>query len=51
VEVLWSDWRDVEGEKVAFHIERKEAGQTTLQLVITSALVSPKADDGRFPGR
>jgi hypothetical protein len=51
VEVLWSDWRDVEGERVPFRVERREAGQTTLQLVLTSAVVSPKADDGRFPGR
>jgi hypothetical protein len=51
VEVLWSDWRDVEGERVPFRVERKEAGQVTLQLVLTSVFVSPKADDGRFPGR
>lgn len=51
VEVFWSDWRDVDGEKVAFQVERKEAGQTTLRLALTSALVSPKVDDGRFSGR
>jgi len=51
VEVLWSDWRDVDGQKVAFQVERKEAGQATLRLALTSALVSPKADDGRFSRR
>ena len=51
VEVFWSDWRDVAGEKVAFRVERKEAGATTLQLALTAALVSPRADDGRFSGR
>ena len=51
VEVLWNDWRDVGGEKVPFRVERREAGRTTLQVTITAALVSPKADDGRFSGR
>lgn len=51
VEVFWSDWRDVNGEKLAFQVERKEAGQTTLQLTVESALVSQMADDGRFSGR
>ena len=51
VEVLWSDWRDVEGQKVAFLVERKEAGETTLRLTLTSVLVSPKAADGTFSGR
>ena len=48
VEVRWSDWREVDGEKVAFHVERKEAGQTTLQLILNSVLVSQAADDGKF---
>jgi hypothetical protein len=51
VEVLWRDWRDVQGEKVPFSVERKESGRTTLQLTFSSAFVSPRVDDGRFSGR
>jgi len=51
VEVFWSDWRDVQGEKIPFTVERKEEGRTTLLVRISSALVSPRAADGRFPGR
>jgi hypothetical protein len=51
VEVFWSDWRDVQGEKIPFSVERKESGRTTLQLTFSSAFISPRADDGRFSGR
>jgi hypothetical protein len=51
VEVFWSDWRDVQGEKVPFTVERKEGGRTTLLVRISSAVVSPQATDGRFPAR
>jgi hypothetical protein len=51
VEVLWGDWRDVQGERVPFSVERKESGRTTLQLTFSSAAISAKAEDGRFSGR
>lgn len=51
VEVFWSDWRDVQGEKIPFAIERKEGGRTTLSVRISSAVVTPQAADGRFPAR
>ena len=51
VEVFWNDWRDVQGEKIPFTIERKEGGRTTLLVTISSAVVSPQAADGRFPAR
>jgi hypothetical protein len=49
VEVFWSDWRDVQGERIPFAIERKEGGSTTLLVRISSAVVSPRAADGLFP--
>jgi len=51
IEVLWNDWRNIQGERVPFSVERKEAGRTTFQLNFSSAVVSAKADDGRFSGR
>jgi len=51
VEVFLSDWRDVQGERIPFTIERKEGGSTTLLLRISSATVSPRIADGLFPER
>ena len=51
VEVFWSDWRDVQGERIPFTVERKELGRTTLLVKLFAASVSPKAEDGYFSGR
>jgi hypothetical protein len=51
VEVFWSDWRDIQGEQIPFTVERKEGRRTTLRVQLSSAVVSPAAADGRFPGR
>jgi hypothetical protein len=51
VEVEWSDWRDVQGEKIPFSVERKQGGRTVLQLTFSSVLISPRADDNRSSGR
>ena len=48
VEVRFEDWRQVQGQKVAFRISRIETGTPTITLTINSASVGPLMNDGIF---
>jgi hypothetical protein len=48
--VVIDDWRDVEGEKIPFHIERWENNKLSIQLKFDSATVSAGAEDGSLGG-
>jgi hypothetical protein len=46
--VVLDDWRDVQGEKLPFRIERWENNKLTMHLVLGSAAIAPAAEDGTF---
>jgi hypothetical protein len=50
VEVVIQDWRDVQGEKIPFWVERWEDRKLTMRLILTSANVSTGAEDETFKG-
>jgi hypothetical protein len=51
VHIVVEDWRDIEGEKVPFRIERWEEGKLMLRLTLDEAVVSAGAEDGAFGGK
>lgn len=50
VDVIVNDWRDVDGEKVPFLIERWEDGIRTMQLKLSSAAVAQGSNDDMLGG-
>jgi hypothetical protein len=48
VDVIISDWRDIQGEKWPFVIERYENGKLTMKLTLDSVTVGKAVDDGIF---
>lgn len=50
VEVLFGDWREVEGQRVPHRIMRLENGAAVLTMTFTSTVVSPASGDGAFIG-
>ncbi len=50
VSVVIDDWREVQGEKLPFLIERWENNELTMRLTLNSATVSAGMDDGSFGG-
>ena len=50
VDVIMDDWRDVDGEKVPFLIERWVNGKLMMRLTLMSATVTAATDDGMFGG-
>ena len=50
VDVIIDDWRDVDGEKVPFLIERWENSKLMMRLTLSSATVTAASDDGTFGG-
>ncbi|HEU4388193.1 MAG TPA: hypothetical protein VFV34_10370 [Blastocatellia bacterium] len=48
VDVKFSDWRALGGERIAHRIERLENGTAGLTLSISSVVVGPRRDDGAF---
>ena len=50
VDVVIGDWRDVDGEKVPFLIERWENSKLVMRLTLSSATVTAGSKDGMFGG-
>jgi hypothetical protein len=50
VHVVIDDYRDVDGEKLPFRIERWEDNKLTMRLALDSAVFSAAAEDGIFGG-
>jgi hypothetical protein len=50
VNIVIDDWRDVDGEKVPFLIERWEDSKLALRLELSSATVTAGSEDGTFGG-
>jgi len=50
VNVIFEDWRDIQGEKIPFLIKRFENGNITMSLAISEATVSAGVEDGTFGG-
>jgi len=50
VDVVIDDWREVDGEKIPFLIERWENGKVTMRLTLMSATVTAAIEDGTFGG-
>ncbi|MDM7995527.1 MAG: hypothetical protein QUT30_07580 [Acidobacteriota bacterium] len=50
VDVIIDDWRDIQGEKVPFLIERWEDGIRTMQLKLSSAAVTEGSNDDMVGG-
>ena len=50
VDIVIDDWRDVEGEKIPFLIERYEDSKLTMRLTLSSAAVTAGIEDGTFGG-
>jgi hypothetical protein len=48
VEVEFSDWAEVAGQRYPRRVTRRENGDVTLELQITQALFAPAARDGSF---
>ena len=48
VEVRFSDWRDIQGQKVPFSITRTETGAPTITLTLNFVSVGPQVKDGAF---
>ena len=48
--IVIDDWRDVEGEKIPFRIERWENNKLAMQLTLDSATISAGTDDGSLGG-
>jgi hypothetical protein len=48
VEVVFGDWRDVQGQKLPFSVARFEDGTLKLRLTVTAAAVGPRVNDGPF---
>lgn len=51
VHIVVEDWRDIEGEKVPFRIERWEDGKLKLRLTLDEVIISAGAEDGAFGGK
>ena len=50
VDVVVDDWREVDGEKIPFLIERWENGKLVMRLTLLSAAVTAGIADGTFGG-
>jgi hypothetical protein len=50
VDIVIDDWRDIDGEKVPFLIERRENGKLIMRLTLSSAAVTAGSEDGAFGG-
>ena len=50
VHVVVDDWRDIEGDKVPFLIERYEDNRLILRVTLNSATVTAGVEDGAFGG-
>jgi hypothetical protein len=50
VDIVIDDWRDVDGEKVPFLIERWENSKLVMRLTLSSATVTAGTEDGTFGG-
>jgi hypothetical protein len=50
VDVIIGNWREVEGEKVPFLIERWENSKLVMRLTLSSATVTAGSEDGIFGG-
>jgi len=44
--IVIEDWREVEGEKIPFRIERWDNNKLTMRLSLNSAAVSAASEDG-----
>jgi hypothetical protein len=51
VDVVIDDWRDVDGEKVPFLIERWENSKLVMRIALSSAIVTAGSEDGTFGGK
>lgn len=50
VEVTLGNWQTVQGETIPYLVERRENGQVTVRLTLSSATVGAGAQDGKFGG-
>jgi hypothetical protein len=50
VNVIFEDWRDIQGERIPFSIKRLENGNVTMNLTVSEATVTAGAEDGTFGG-